>query len=181
MKQLVQKASSSSLVCMTNFPQLILVFQLTLKLRGLATRMWRANTQDYSINITLLEAAEKCPQTAVIWQLMKTRTLPNHPHVQQKPNYKESKIKQGKFLLLVCAYKLIWIQTRLSWSNNRYFQAVSEVNLLPKHCLPFCSSHNQCAVWQQRCLSSTNQPCTAETTERDGRGTKPSAAYTVQW
>lgn len=81
-KQLVRKAPPSSLVCMTNLLQLILVFQLTLKLRGVATCTWHVNTEDYSINITLLEAAEECPHTAVIWQLMETRTLPNRPHVQ---------------------------------------------------------------------------------------------------
>lgn len=26
-----------------------------------------------------LEAAEECPHSVVIWQLMRTRTLPNHP------------------------------------------------------------------------------------------------------
>lgn len=90
--------------------------------------MWRVNTKDYSIKITLLEAAEECPQTIVIWQLMDTRTLPNHPYVQEKPNYKVSKIQHRKFLLLVCAYKLIWIKTGLSLSSNSYFQAVSAVN-----------------------------------------------------
>lgn len=39
---------------MSNFPQLILALQLTLKLGTLATRMWCVNRKDYCINIMLL-------------------------------------------------------------------------------------------------------------------------------
>lgn len=38
----------------SNFPQLILAFQLTLKLGTLATRMWCVNRKDYCTNIMLL-------------------------------------------------------------------------------------------------------------------------------